>query len=166
MLDYIKNAMVRLMACNYDIFVPIQRPLCDDLVISDGYQLRRLIIRNVVTSKNGPCVNLKLTREKRVVLLEQLNIDGVLASWPLNSDAWIIPIEACLTAQTVRLCNRSDWLVTPLSRTDEPPTIEMTKQVAKEIRTAAKFEATIVSEAEKENEYFDNLIKTGYQGSE
>jgi len=109
---------------------------------------------------------MKIERKKRVVILEELGIDGVLASWPLNSDAWIIPIEACLTATTLRLGNRPDWLVTPLDRMDEPATmtVEKAEQVKRDVKAAVKFEASITAEADKENEYFDDLMKHGFQG--
>ena len=149
---------MQLTKAGYDIFLPLQRPICDELVISDGNRLRRFLIKNVANTNQGPV--LSITTHKQI-LNNSTSIDGIIASRPLNNDVWLVPIEAIVGVQVVRLMNRDDWLIKPVKRLDAPTRIDIHPDVAKSIKEHREIEEGTVKEAEKERGFFNRILSEG-----
>ena len=161
MLDYYRNAVSLLIKSGYDIFIPLQKLIGDELIISDGNRLQRCLIKKVSTTQQGPLLGTTIQQDAMKMLTAGLSIDCILASWPLNNEGWLIPVEAIDGMQTIRLTNRDDWLITPIRRLDAPTRIDIHPEVAKQIKDMRKLENTTVEEADKEREYFDSILNEG-----
>lgn len=161
MLDYYRNAVSLLIKSGYDIFIPLQKLIGDELIISDGNRLQRCLIKKVSTTQQGPLLGTTIQQDAMKMLTTGLSIDCILASWPLNNEGWLIPVEAIDGMQTIRLTNRDDWLITPIRRLDAPTRIDIHPEVAKQIKDMRKLENTTVEEADKEREYFDSILNEG-----
>lgn len=161
MLDHYRNAVSLLIKSGYDIFIPLQKLIGDELIISDGNRLQRCLIKKVSTTQQGPLLGTTIQQDAMKMLTAGLSIDCILASWPLNNEGWLIPVEAIDGMQTIRLTNRDDWLITPIRRLDAPTRIDIHPEVAKQIKDMRKLENTTVEEADKEREYFDSILNEG-----
>ncbi len=159
MQDYYRNAILLLIKSGYDLFLPLQKLLGDELIISDGNRLQRCLIKKVSTTQQGPMLGATIQRDTMKMITAGLSIDGIIASWPLNSEAWIIPVEAVDGMQSIRLTNRNDWLIVPIRRLDIPTRIDIDPEVARQIKDMRKLEDSTVKEADKERAYFDGILK-------
>jgi len=159
MQDYLRNAVLLLIKSGYDIFLPLQRPLYDELVVSDGNLLRRYIVKGVSRTQQGPMISTTIQQNTIRMITDGLSIDGIIASWPLNNEAWIVPMEAVCSMQSVRLSNRDDWLIKPIVRLDAPTRIDIQPEVAKQIKEQRATEEATVEEADRERDYFDSILK-------
>ncbi len=159
MQDYYRNAILLLIKSGYDIFLPLQKLIGDELIISDGNRLQRCLVKNVSTTQQGPMLGTTIQHDAMKMITAGLSIDSIIASWPLNSEAWIIPVEAVDGMQSIRLTNRDDWLVVPIRRLDAPTRIDIHPEVARQIKDMRSVESNTVKEADKEREYFDDILK-------
>ncbi len=158
MQDYLRNAILLLIKSGYDLFLPLQRPIYDELVISDGNLLRRYLVKNVSTSQQGPIITTTIQKDSMRLITDGMSIDGIIASWPLNNEAWLVPIEAICDMQSIRLTNRDDWLIKPIRRLDAPTRIDIHPDVAKQIKERQANEIETVREVDKERKFFDSIL--------
>lgn len=158
MEDYYKNAILLLIKSNYDIFLPLQKPLGDELVISDGNCLQRCLIKKVSTTQQGPMLSAAITHNTMKLIVDSLSIDMIVASWPLNTDAWLIPVSAIAGMQSVRLANRPDWLLSSVRRIDSTTRIDMDPAVAQQIKDQALTEKATRKDGDEERQYYDNIL--------
>ncbi len=159
MQDYYRNAILLLIKSGYDIFIPLQKLIGDELIVSDGNRLQRCLIKRVSTTQQGPMLGTTIQHDTMKMITAGLSIDCIIASWPLNSEAWMIPVEVVDGMQSIRLTKRNDWLITSIRRLDAPTRIDIHPEVARQIKDMRKVEDTTVKEADAEREYFDNILK-------
>lgn len=164
MNDYYRNAITQLLKSGYDIFLPLQHLIGDELVISDGSILTRCLIKKVAATQQGPMLSTTIKRQNQKMIVDGLSIEYILASWLLNEQAWLIPVQAILGMQSVRLSNRPDWLVQPIKRFDAPTRIDLHPSIAKELKEQGKGEEKIRVEADVERKYFDSLLRDSNEG--
>lgn len=158
MQDYYRNAVLQLIKSGYDIFLPLQKLIGDELVISDGNLLRRCLIRKVSTTQQGPLIGTTIQQDTMRMITDGLSIDSIIASWPLNSEAWLVPVEAVSGMQSIRLSNRDDWLIVPIKRLDAPTRVDIHPDVAKQIKEQRRTEDDVVVEADRERKYYDDIL--------
>ncbi len=159
MQDYYRNAILLLIKSGYDLFLPLQKLLGDELIISDGNRLQRCLIKKVSTTQQGPMLGTTIKQDAMNMMTVGLSIDSIIASWPLNNEGWIVPVEAIDGMQSVRLAKRNDWLIEPIRRLDAPTRIDIHPEVAKQIKDMRSVERTTVEEADKERVYFNDILK-------
>lgn len=129
------------------------------MVISDGNLLSRCLIKKVSATKQGPILSATITKDTMKLMVDGLSIDNIIASWPLNNEAWLIPVGAITGMQSVRLSNRDDWLIAPIRRLDAPTRIDIDPAIAKQIKEQGKAERTTIEEADNERDYFNDILK-------
>jgi len=136
MLDYYRQSISRLLDCNYDIFLPLQRPYSDELLIDNGRVIRRMLLRPVGTSeRDGPILQTTIKQEGETYLIDGLPVDiadyitwrysnpyAALSSY--DSDAWAGWADAVRTRRRSRLtrctirsarrCRRTSRCSTPI----------------------------------------------------
>lgn len=158
MQDYYRNAVLQLIKSGYDVFLPLQKLIGDEIVISDGNLLHRCLIRKVSTTQQGPMIGTTIQQNTMRMITDGLSIDNIIASWPLNSEAWLVPVEAVSGMQSIRLSNRDDWLIVPIKRLDAPTRIDIHPDVAKQIKEQRRTEEDTIEEADRERKYYDDIL--------
>ncbi len=159
MQDHYRNAVLQLIKSGYDIFLPLQKLIGDELVISDGERLQRCVVKHVSATTQGPLLATTVKQQAMKMIVDGLSIDSIIASWPLNSEAWLVPVEAFSGMQSIRLSNRDDWLITPIKRLDAPTRIDISPEVAKQIKDMRATEDATLTEAKADRQYYDSLLK-------
>lgn len=130
----------------------------DEVVISDGNRLLRCLIKKVSTTQQGPLLGTTIQQNAMKMITDGLSIDYIIASWPLNTEAWLIPVEAVSGMQSIRLTNRDDWFIAPIKRFDAPIRIDIHPDIARQIKERRTLEKDTAEEADKEREYFDSIL--------
>jgi len=149
MADFIRIAVSRLLQSGYDIYIPLQRPLFDELVILDKGRFFRCIVKSAtLCAQRGPTLNTKFIIEHSVTLLSDLNIDKIIAVLPCRQQVWMIPLASIGEKTTIRLQARSDWLIDRVTNV----------QLDASTREQRVSERKMVSEAEKEHAFYKRVL--------
>ena len=152
MADFVKIAFSRLLQSGYDVYVPLQRPLFDELVILNKGQFFRCIIRCAsLCADRGPTLSTKFILEHSVTLLSDLSIDKIIAVLPCYQHVWMVPIDSIGEKTTIRLRSRSDWLLNIVDNT----------QLDSSTRDQRIIEREMVKEAEKEQSFYKRVLTAG-----
>ena len=152
MADFIRIAVSRLLQSGYDLYIPLQRPLFDELVILDKGQFFRCIVRQAsLCAQRGPTLNTKFIIEHSVTLLSDLSIDKIIAVLVCRQQIWMIPIDAIGEKTTIRLQSRSDWLIDRV----------MNVQFDASTRDQRSSERNLVVEAEEERMFYERILAGG-----
>ncbi len=149
MADFIRIAVSRLLQNGYDLYIPLQRPLFDELVILSEGQFSRCIIKcATLCPKRGPTLNTKFLLEHSVTLLSDLSVDKIIAVLPCYQQVWMIPIESICEKTTIRLQARSDWLIDRVTNVQLDPST----------RTQRLSEREMVKAAEEEKLFYKRVL--------
>lgn len=154
--DYLSLIITHLLEANYDVFLPINRPQTDELIIFDGsYPKWCLIKRATMDKQRGPYVQL---RNNRDYLLSSRNYDFILVIETSINDCWLVPITEIKLHQTVRLGNRDIWLVKPIKRTDTMLRLSEDKEEIKDQKAQMLAERVHSKDAEKERDFYMRIM--------
>ena len=149
MADFLRIAVTRLLQSGYDLYIPLQRPLFDELVILDKGQFFRCIVKcAMLCADRGPTLNTKFVIEHSVTLLSDLNIDKIIAVLPCRQQVWLIPLASIGEKTTIRLQARSDWLIDRVTNAQLDPS-------TRDQRTR---ERKMVKEAEEEASFYKRVL--------
>lgn len=149
MADFIRIAISRLLQSGYDLYVPLQRPLFDELVILERGQFSRCIIKCAsLCAERGPTLNTKFVLEHSVTLLSDLSIDKIIAVLPCRQQVWMIPIASIGEKTTIRLQSRSDWLIDRVVNVQLDPST----------KTQRTSERKMIKEAEEEQAFYKRVL--------
>ncbi len=149
MADFIRIAVSRLLQSGYDLYIPLQRPLFDELVILDKGQFSRCIVKcATLCAQRGPTLNTKFIIEHNTTLLSDLSIDKIIAVLPCRQQVWMIPLSSIGEKTTIRLQSRSDWLI------DRVVNIQLDPST----RDQRISERRMVKEAEAEQAFYKRVL--------
>ncbi len=112
MADFLRTAYSQLLKYGYNIYIPLQRSMFDEIVLLERGSFLRCIVKEVVISKTrGPTLDSKFLLYHKDTLLTDLAVDRIVAVLPDKHQVWLIPISSVGDLSTVRLQSRSDWLL-------------------------------------------------------
>ncbi len=149
MADFVRIAIGRLLTSGYALYVPLQRPLFDEIIILEGGLFHRCIIKCAVLCKDrGPTLSTKFVLEHHKLILSDLSIDRIIAVLPCRQQVWIIPMVSIGEITTIRLKARTDWLIGEVR----------SEQLDPSTRKQRISERLLIKEVNEERAFYDNIL--------
>jgi len=151
MADFVRIAIGRLLTNGYALYVPLQRPLFDEIIVLERGLFHRCIIKCATLSKDrGPTLSTKFVLEYHHLILSDLNIDRIIAVLPSRHQVWMIPISSIGEITTLRLAARTDWLIGVVHN----------EQLDPSTREQRKSERRIIKEANEERSFYEGILNS------
>jgi len=156
-----KAAISRLLQAGHDIFIPLQRPLWDEIVISYKGSLYRTLVRRVVfNDKGGPSFFNRMTINNEKMALDDLCVDMICAIYPERGDVWLIPVDDIIGKEHIRLKHKEEWrLETHTSQVLEEDSRLIIDDSTSEIMQQQALERTLSADAKSELAFFSDIMK-------